>query len=98
MSMENRIVEEARLIILRALAEQPNESLSSEILRQELASFAISRERGWVHGQLDWLAEERAVTVTPVGSVRVATLAERGARHLRREIAIEGVQRPSRPD
>ncbi len=31
------------------------------------------------------------------GSVVVATLTEKGARHLRRAIVIEGVKRPSRP-
>ena len=44
------------------------------------------------------LRERGAVTVLEIGTVQVATLTEKGHRHLRREIAIEGVKRPSRPE
>ncbi|QPC44615.1 hypothetical protein HW532_19055 [Kaustia mangrovi] len=98
MSMDRIIREEARLIILRALAEQDDEQLNSELLRVTLETFGISRMRAWVHGELAYLAEMGAVTVTEAGSVRVAQLTELGARHLARNVAIEGVKRPSRPE
>ena len=41
--------EEARLIILKALGEQTNESLNSSILEPVLAQFAIHMPRAWVH-------------------------------------------------
>lgn len=93
-----RIREDARLIILRALAEQINESLASNVLEEEvLPTFAIRQDRAWVHVQLDYLANVGAITMTAAGTVRVATLTKMGRRHLDRDIAIEGITRPSRP-
>ena len=96
MSLDTFMREEARLIILKALAAQQDESLGSEMLRLELRTFAIRREREWVHDELHWLAQMGAVTVTEAGTVMIATLTEKGARHLAREITIAGVMRPSR--
>ncbi len=89
--------QDARLIILKALSLQVDERLHSGYLAEELLRFGIDRPREWIHGELDWLAEIGAVTLTKPGTVVVATLAEKGARHLRRAILIEGVKRPSRP-
>lgn len=98
MTMDRIIREHARLIILRALAEQTDERLNSELLRHVLETYGISRPRAWVHGELDYLAEMGAVTVMSAGTVKVATLTELGHRHLSRATAIEGVKRPSRPE
>lgn len=38
-----------------------------------------------------------ALTLLKTGSVVVATLTEKGHRHLRRAVVIEGIKRPSRP-
>lgn len=89
--------EDARLIILKALADQTDERLHSGYLVEVLLRFGIDRTRVWVHGELDWLADMGAVTLVKPGTVVVATLAEKGARHLRRAIVIEGIKRPSRP-
>ncbi len=89
--------QDARLIILKALAAQTDERLHSGYLVEELLRFGIDRTREWVHGELDWLAEMGAVTLAKPGSVVVATLTEKGHRHLRRAIIIEGIKRPSRP-
>lgn len=94
---EDRQREDARLIILRALEDQVDERLHSGLLQDELLRFGIDKSRAWVHVELDWLAEMGAVTLLKTGSVVVATLTDRGARHLRRAIVIEGVRRPSRP-
>lgn len=96
MDMARKIAEDARLIILKALAAQVDERLHSGFLMAELEVFGIDRPREWVHGELDWLAEIGAVTLLKAGSVVVATLTDKGARHLRRTIAIEGVSRPAR--
>ncbi len=95
--MDTLIREDARLIILKALAAQVDERLHSGYLGEELTRFGIDRPREWIHGELDWLQEMGAVTLLKPGSVVVATLTEKGARHLRRAIVIEGVKRPSRP-
>ena len=97
MDMAELIRQQARLIILKALAEQVDETLNSDFLVLELQRFGIRKDRAWVHEELNWLAEMGAVVSLPVGSVLVATLSAKGARHLAREIAIEGIQRPSRP-
>jgi hypothetical protein len=98
MSLDRIIREEARLIMLKALAAQDNESLTSESLRTELdISFGISRSRAWVHDELAYMKEMGAITVLDAGSIKVATLTEKGTRHLKRQIAIEGIKRPSRP-
>lgn len=90
--------EEARLIILKALAEQTNESLSSSMLEKVLATYAINEARPWVHQQLEYLQMMDAIRVTVAGSVQIATLKDMGHRHLERHIAIEGVKRPSRAE
>ena len=89
--------QDARLIILKALALQTDERLHSGYLVAELLRFGIDRTREWVHGELDWLADMGAVTLAKPGTVVVATLTEKGHRHLRRATVIEGVKRPSRP-
>ena len=97
MDMDTLIRQQARLIILKALAAQTDETLNSDLLVHELHPFGIRKDRTWVHAELAWLKEMGALSVREVGSVRVATLTALGARHLSREVAIEGVQRPSRP-
>lgn len=87
---------DARLIILKALAAQPDERLHSGLLQRELFRFGIDRPREWIHSELDWLSQMGAVVLTKVETVVVATLSEKGARHLRRAIVIEGINRPSR--
>lgn len=97
MDMAQLIREQARLIILKALAEQVDETLNSDFLVLELQRFGIRKDRAWVHDELRWLADMGAVVLADAGSLVVATLTAKGARHLGREIAIEGIQRPSRP-
>lgn len=89
--------EQARLIVLRTLAEDTHGSQNSDLLLHELRRFAIRQPREWLHDELRWLETMGAVTLTSAGSLLVATLTEKGQRHLDREIAIEGVQRPRRP-
>lgn len=97
MDMRQRIREDARLIILTELHRQVDERLHSALLREALVALGgIDRPSEWVHGELEWLAEMGAVTLDHPGSVLIATLTEKGARHLRRAIAIEGVTRPAR--
>lgn len=90
--------ERARLIILRALAEQVNGTLDSSMIEEILAMFAIREERVWIHEQMEYLERREAVNIVVAGSVRIATLTKIGRRHLDRDIAIEGVTRPSEPE
>ena len=88
---------DARLTILKALAAQTDERLHSGFIAEELLRFGIDRPREWIHGELDWLEQMGAVTLLKPGTVVVATLTDKGHRHLRRAIEIEGIKRPSRP-
>lgn len=97
MTLEDIMREQARLIILKALADQVDETLNSDLLAHEMEAFGIRKPREWLHDQLAWLTSMEAVRTERVGTLLVATLTEKGAQHLRREIAIEGIKRPSRP-
>lgn len=90
------IREDARLIVLKALATRTDETLHSGYLELELRRFGIREDRDWIHDELRWLDRHGAITVIEAGTVLVATLTEKGARHLAREIAISGIKRPSR--
>ncbi|MCA0421334.1 MAG: hypothetical protein LCH80_21800 [Proteobacteria bacterium] len=89
--------EEARLIILRTLEEQPDGRLNSELLRLALETFGISKSRDWVHDELNWLRDMSAVTLVEASTVRVAQITAKGTDHVARRLVIEGVKRPSRP-
>lgn len=99
MSFAQIIEHEARLVILRTLAEQPDQRLVSSLLQADLAErWAINRSREWVHLQLVALEEIGAVAVRPMGSVVIATLTTRGLDHVERRIVLPGVKRPSPPE
>ncbi|MEO2039921.1 MAG: hypothetical protein ABGW90_14690 [Martelella sp.] len=91
-----KIREDARLIILKALAEQLNDTLASNVITETvLPVFGVRQTREWVHQQLDFLANLDAIDVVEAGTVKVATLQLVGKQHLERMIALEGVSRPS---
>lgn len=99
MSLATIIEQEARLVVLRTLAEQSDLRLNSSLLRDDLAErWAINRTREWLHVQLAYLADIGAVTLTQVGSVRIATLTARGLDHVEHRVVLDGVKRPSPPE
>ncbi|MGX1259810.1 VpaChn25_0724 family phage protein [Sinorhizobium fredii] len=97
MSIETIIKEEARLIILKELSNQPNQSITSEAMRRFLLSdFLIDKPREWVEMEFQYLQHMEAVEIIPAGSVKIARLTERGELHVKGMVTIAGVQRPSR--
>lgn len=99
MSGFDRLVrEEARLIMLRALNEQADGRLNSELLRMTLEGFGLTKSRDWVHEELRWLAEIGAVTISEMMTVRIAALTAKGRDHVERRIVLEGIKRPSPRD
>jgi hypothetical protein len=98
MSFDRRMREEARLIILRTLEQEPDGRLQSELLRLELETYGITRSRDWVHDELNWLRDMGAVTLVEASTVRVAQITAKGSDHVARRLVIEGVKRPSRPE
>lgn len=95
MDMAQLIRQDARLIMLRALAGQTDNTLHSGFLDANLRRFGIKKDREWIHDELHWLADRGAISLIEAGTVLVATLADKGQRHVDREIVIEGVARPS---
>lgn len=99
MSTLDRIMrEEARLIILKTLSEQSDGRLNSEMLRAALQTYGITRDRAWVHDEMNRLADLGAISVIETGTVKIGTLTARGADHVARRIIIEGVRKPSLPE
>lgn len=99
MSLAQIIEEEARLVILRTLAEQPDQRLNSSLLQADLSErWAINRSRDWVHLQLGELANLGALSVVSAGSVHIATLTQRGLDHVERRTLLPGVKKPSPPE
>lgn len=98
MSGDDAITTEARLIMLRELHAQPNRSMTSSAMQKYLRDgWMINRTRGWVEDQFEFLAERKAVRITPAGSVKIATVVERGLEHLALQAFISGIDSPSEP-
>lgn len=89
------IASEARLRILRELAEQTDGRLSELMLRQVLDMYGIRRDRDWIATQLRKLHHLGAIDLQPTGSVLVARITRAGRDHVDERGAIEGVARPS---
>lgn len=95
--MDKIIREEARLIMLRTLAGEPDGRLHSDLLRSDLYTYGINRSREWVQAEMRSLEQTGAVTITEAGSVLVAQLTTRGLDHVERRAYLDGVKRPSLP-
>lgn len=88
--------ENARLIILKALADETDYRLNDSILATALQAFAINKGRSYLRNQLKWLEEEAgAITTTKFGTAIIAELTETGLDHVERRQVLEGVSRPS---
>lgn len=92
---EQRLTEDARLIILRALADDNSGTLNEVILAAELDRFGHRRSRNWVRTQMEALRELGAVGMSEAGSVKIATISKLGQAHVERREVIDGVARPS---
>jgi hypothetical protein len=95
MNYEERLTEDARLVILRALLEQTSGSLNEAILEAVLDRFGHRRSRSWVRTQLLALKDLGAVQIVDAGTIMVATITKLGKAHVERREIIDGVARPS---
>lgn len=86
---------DARLVILRALNDQPDGRLNESILSTVLETFAHRRSREWIRQQLRYLADIGAVRNTEAGTVLIAEITRLGIDHVERRAMLEGVKRPS---
>jgi hypothetical protein len=89
------LTEDARLVIVKALAQESNVTLNETILTKILDTFGHNRSREWVRTQILKLQELGAVRVTEAGTVVIATLTQAGLDHVQRRSTIAGIAVPS---
>ncbi|MDQ0454704.1 VpaChn25_0724 family phage protein [Rhizobium paknamense] len=89
------LTEDARLVVLKALAQESNATLNETILTRILEMFGHNRSREWVRTQLSKLSELGAVRTTQAGSVVIASLTQAGLDHVERRSFISGIAKPS---
>lgn len=85
---------DARLVILRALAEQPDGRLNDSLLADVLDVYGHHRSRDWIRQQLRYLADIGAVKNTDINGIMVAAITRLGVDHVERRTELEGVKRP----
>jgi hypothetical protein len=94
-SFEEFSAQDARLTMLRGLAEQPDGRMNETLLTALLLSFGHNRSREYVRTQLLKMKELGAVTITEAGSVMIASITRSGIDHVARRSVIDGIGRPS---
>lgn len=92
---EQVLIEDARLVILKALEAQTDGRLNEVILERELDRFGHRRSRQWVRTQILKLEELGVVTKVEAGTVMVASITRLGIAHCERREVVDGVARPS---
>lgn len=88
------IRQDIRLVILRLLAEMTGYRANSSVLTMALDTFGHALSRDQVKTELNWLAEQGALTLDNVGPVMVATLTERGQDIAAGRARVPGIKRP----
>lgn len=88
------IRQDIRLVILRLLVEMTAYRANSSVLTMALDTFGHTLSRDQVKTELNWLAEQGALTLEDVGPVIVATLTERGQDIAAGRARAPGIKRP----
>jgi hypothetical protein len=94
-SFEEHSARDARLVILRGLAQQLDGRLNEVMLTALLETFGHTRSRDWVRTQLNKMRELGAIATTEAGTVLVASITRAGVDHVERRSVIDGINRPS---
>lgn len=92
---QKRLAEDARLTILKELAQEQSYTLNENMLRDVLETFGINRDRDWVREQLKAMADLDAITTRQAGTVMIAVLTRKGLDHVDNRTVIDGIARPS---
>ncbi|KZX94636.1 hypothetical protein A3718_00865 [Erythrobacter sp. HI0019] len=95
LDLKERLAADARLQILRELAEQTDGRLSILPLQRALDVYGIRRDRDWVFTQLRKLEALGAIEIQMAGEMPIARIARCGRDHLDERGGIEGVTRPA---
>jgi len=96
---QERLRQEARYVMLRALTQEPSAAMVDALLEQELeAHSGIRRNRAWLRAEMRHLEDIGAVKIIEAGSNLIAQLRQRGRDHVERRAYLDGVKRPSDED
>lgn len=93
MMIDDILTEDRRLVILRSLIDCNNEANES-ILQDCLDAYGHNVSRDVVRGLLDWLAEQRLVTIESLRGFYVVTVTGRGQDVAEGRAKCAGVKRP----
>lgn len=86
--------QDMRLVILRLLVEMPAYRANSSVLNTALDSYGHAVSRDQVKTELQWLAEQGALTLEEMGPVLVGTLTTRGQDIAAGRARVPGIKRP----
>jgi len=86
--------QDQRLVLLRALEQDPAYTLNESILHDIMAMFGHKCSRDCVRTHLSWLKEQGLVTIADVSGYMVATLTSRGLDAATGAAVVPGVKRP----
>lgn len=87
------MAEDRRLVVLRLLEESNDYSANQFILHQALSPMGHAVSHDTVEGDLEWLREQRLITLEQPGEVKIARLTDRGADVARGRAHYPGVKR-----
>lgn len=93
-TLQERLTEDHRLVILRVLAEMPASRSNSSVLANVLHAWGHAVTRDYVKTQLRWLEEQGLLTVEDMEGALVATLTERGHEAATGMARVDGVAKP----
>lgn len=94
MSWQEKVALDARFIILRELAAQPDGALNSVSLRRLLDVYFV-RPVEWIDTQLVKLEALEAIELTRAGDIAIAKITPAGRDHLDERSPISGITKPS---
>lgn len=94
MKFADLVAADIRLVILRALSEDPGYSMNESVLQSVLEVFGHTISRDRVRTELRWLEEQGLVTNASVSTVLVARLTPRGVDVASGAARVDGVKRP----
>lgn len=90
-----RRARDARLIILKGLADETSYSMNEALAQALLESLGIADTREYVREQFKAMKAVDAVTTQIVGTVMIAKITASGLEHVKRLTVIDGITRPS---
>lgn len=86
---------DARLAILRTLAEQVDGQLNALLIRRTLDIYGIKRDDDWIETQLRKMAMLGAIELIDAGALPIARIAPAGRSHLEERAVLAGITLPS---